>query len=78
MYEILKPDIKGKIELGDLVEPELEYFRQYCNFSDEELMYFNLKAKGKSTIQITMQMHISESKMFNIARKVRKKILKLI
>ena len=78
MYEILKPEIEGKIKLDELVEPELEYFRQYCNFSDEELMYFNLKAKNKTTVQIIMEMHISESKMYGIARKVRKKILKLI
>lgn len=78
MYDIIKPSINGKIELDELVEPELEYFRHYCNFSDEELTYFNMRAKDMSNIQIAMNMNISESTVYKIARKVKKKILKLI
>ena len=75
---MFKPEINGKIKLEEFVEPELDYFRQYCNFSEAELDYFNYKAKNLSNIQIAMKMNISESTVSGLARKVKKKIIKLI
>ena len=69
---------KGKIKLDRLVEPELNYFREQCNFSDEELSYFNLKAKNKSIIEIAFAMNISQSKVSVLAKRVKNKILKVI
>lgn len=62
----------------DFTNPELDMLRQQCNFSDEELEYFNLRAKHLSNVQISLQMHISESKVSKLARKVKSKILRTL
>lgn len=67
-----------KIRIPDFVEWELEYFRQNCNFSTEELEYFELRSKYKSNVEIALTMHISEAKVSKLARKVKDKIVKII
>lgn len=64
--------------INDFVEFELQKFRDECNFSDEELMYFNLRAKNKSNIQIAMQMNVSEAKVSKLARRVKDKMIKVL
>ena len=66
------------LRINDFVEFELQYFRDYCNFSDEELQYFNLRSKNKSNVQIAMEMNISEAKVSKLARKVKIKMIKVI
>lgn len=66
------------MQINDFVEKELQMFRDECNFSDEELEYFNLKAKDKSNTQIALVMNCSEAKVSKIARKVKNKMLKII
>lgn len=65
-------------KIPDFVEFELQYFRDQCNFSDEELMYFNLRAKNKSNIQIAMEMNVSEAKVSKLARRVKDKVIKVL
>ena len=65
-------------KINDFVEKELQYFRDECNFSDEEMMYFNLRAKNKSNIQIAMEMSVSEAKVSKLARRVKDKMIKVI
>lgn len=64
--------------IRDFVELELNYFRQHCNFTEDEMMYFNLRAKDKSNIYIAMQMNISEAQANKLSARVRKKILKVL
>ena len=64
--------------IADFVEWELQKFRDECNFTDEELEYFNLRAKNKSNTQIALTMHISEAKVSKLARKVKNKMLKVL
>ena len=66
------------MKISDFVEFELDYFRRYCNFSDEEMQYFNLRAKDKSNIQIALEMNVSEAKVSKLARKVKTKIIKVL
>ena len=66
------------LRINDFVEFELQYFRDYCNFSEEELKYFNLRAKNLSNVQISIEMNISEAKVSKLARKVKTKIIKVI
>lgn len=66
------------MQIYDFVEWELQKFRDECNFSEEEMAYFNLRAKNKSNTQIALEMHISEAKVSKLARKVKDKILKVI
>ena len=65
-------------KIPDFVEKELQYFRDECNFSVEEMTYFNLRAKNKSNIQIAMEMNVSEAKVSKLARRVKDKIIKVI
>lgn len=65
-------------KIADFVEWELQMFRDKCNFSDEEMMYFNLRAKDKSNVQIAFEMNVSESKVSKLARKVKSKMLRVL
>lgn len=67
-----------QLKICDFVKWELDMFRDQCNFTEEELTYFNLKAKNKSNVEVAMDMHISEPKVSILARKVRKKIFKVL
>lgn len=67
-----------KIRLPDFVEFELQYFRDNCNFQEDELEYFNLRSKGKSNVQIAMEMNVSEAKVSVLARKVKDKIKRVL
>ena len=66
------------LKIRDFVEPELEYFRNTCNFSESEMAYFNLKAKDKSNIQIAMELNISEPQVSKLAKRVKNKIIKVL
>lgn len=66
------------MKIYDFVEHELQTFREHCNFSDEELEYFNLRAKHYSNQQIAIKMNVSEGKVSKLARRVKDKILKVI
>lgn len=66
------------MKIYDFVECELQKFRDECNFTDDELEYFNLKAKNKSNVQIARSMNISEPQVSKLAKRVKTKILKVI
>ena len=66
------------LKICDFVEWELQKFRDECNFTDEELEYFNLRAKNKSNVEIALTMNVSESKVSILARKVKTKIKKVL
>lgn len=66
------------MQVHDFVERELEMFRQECNFTEDELEYFNLRAKGKSNVTIALTMNVSESKVSKLARKVKSKMLRVL
>lgn len=66
------------MKIRDFVEFELQYFRDYCNFTPEELTYFNLRAKDKSNVQIALEMNISESQVSKLSKRVKTKMLKII
>ena len=65
-------------KIYNFVEKELQFFRQECNFSSEELEYFNLRAKHLSNFEISLKMNISEGKVSKLAKSVKAKILRVI
>ena len=65
-------------KIRDFVEWELQMFRDKCNFTEDELTYFNLRAKDKSNIQIALEMNISESQVSKLAKRVKSKMLKVL
>ena len=66
------------MKICDFTVPELNRFRELCNFTDSELQYFNLRAKDKSNVQIAQEMNVSESTVSVLARKVKKKIIRVL
>ena len=62
------------MQIYDFIEPELDHFRNLCNFSDAELQYFNLRAKHKSNIEISLAMNVSEAQVSKLARRVKDKM----
>ena len=69
---------KQSIQLYNFTVPELDKFRELCNFTPDELIYFNLRAKYKSNVEIALTMHISEAKVSKLARRVKDKILRVV
>lgn len=64
--------------IRDFTLPELNRFRELCNFTEDELLYFNLRAKNKSNVQIAMEMNISESQVSKLAKRVKSKMLRVL
>ena len=66
------------MQIYDFTIPELERLRELCNFSSQELEYFNLRSKHKSNVEIALTMHVSEGQVSKLARKVKDKIKRII
>lgn len=66
------------MQIFDFVQWELDMFRDKCNFTPDELEYFNLRSSGMSNVQISMEMNVSESKVSKLARKVKSKMLRCL
>lgn len=66
------------MKIRDFVEWELQMFRDKCNFTDDELEYFNLRAKDKSNTQIAMEMSVSEAQVSKLARRVKDKMKRVL
>lgn len=66
------------MKLRDFTVPELDMFRQLCNFTDDELAYFNLKAKDKSNVQIAFELKVSEAQVSKLAKRVKSKMIRII
>lgn len=66
------------MKIYEFVEWELQKFRDECNFTDDELQCFNLKAKNKSIVQISLEMNISEPQVSKLTSRIKRKILRVI
>lgn len=66
------------IQLYEFTVPELDKFRELCNFTPDELQYFELRSRYKSNIEIALTMNISEAKVSKLARKVKDKMIRII
>lgn len=69
---------KTRIKIHDFVKSELEYIEAESNFTNDELTYFHLRSKGKSNIEISMRMNISERTVSNLSKAVSRKIIKVL
>lgn len=66
------------MKLRDFTVPELDRFRALCNFTEDELRYFNLRARDKSNVEIALEMNISEAQVSKLARRVKNKMLRIV
>lgn len=64
--------------IRDFTIPELDKFRALCNFTDDELQYFNLRSRDKSNVQIAMEMKVSEPQVSKLAKRVKSKIKRVL
>lgn len=66
------------MKIRDFTVPELDRFRELCNFTDSELQYFNLRAKDKSNVEISLEMNVSEPQVSKLAKRVKDKMKRVI
>ena len=66
------------MQIYDFIKPELDKLRDICNFTPDELEYFNLRAKHKSNIAISMEMNVSEAQVSKLAKRVKTKIIRAL
>ena len=66
------------MKICDFTKPELDKFRSECNFTEIERQCFDLKAKDKTNIQLSMELNVSESTISVVMRRVRTKITKVL
>ena len=66
------------MKIYDFTVPELDRFRELCNFTLDEMAYFNMRSKQMSNIEIAMAMNVSESQVSKLAKRVKSKILRVI
>ena len=66
------------MQIYDFTTPELTQLRELCNFSDDELKYFDLRAKHKSNIFISIEMNVSEAQVSKLAKRVKNKIKRVV
>lgn len=64
--------------IRDFTVPELDRFRLLCNFTPQELEYFELKAQDKSNIEISFAMNISTAQVSKLAKRVKSKIIRVL
>lgn len=66
------------MQIYDFTVPELNVFRELCNFTPDERQYFELRSKHKSNVEIAFEMHVSEPQVSRLAKKVKSKILRVV
>ena len=66
------------MKISTFTKPELDMFREKCNFTDQERKCFELKAKDYTNTQLSMKLNISESTVSVTMKRVRAKIYKII
>ena len=64
--------------IRDFTVPELEMFRKLCNFTEDEMEYFNLKAKNYSNVQVAFSMNVTESQVSKLAKRVKSKMKRVL
>ena len=52
------------MKICDFTKPELDKFRDQCNFTEDERQCFDLKAKGLTNIQLSMQLNMKEMEIY--------------
>lgn len=66
------------MNIKDFTKPELDYFRENCNFVGDERTLFELRSEGIPIEQIAEILDRSVDGTKKISRKVNKKIIKVI
>lgn len=65
------------MKIYDFTKPEIEYFLQNCNFTEEEEALFRYRSKNIPLETCAEIMNISISTVNRISKRVNKKIIKV-
>lgn len=65
------------MKIYDFTVPELNYFREKCNFTKDEAVLFEYRAKYISLEECAEKMAISISTAKRLSRKVNNKIIRV-
>ena len=60
--------------IKDLVKPQLDFYRVNCNFTEDELCWFNMKSQDCTDVKMSMELGMSVSKINKLGGKVRAKM----
>ena len=60
--------------ISDFTKPELNYYRENCNFVRHEIPVFELRSQGIPLEEIAEQLNMSVEGVKKISRKVNQKI----
>jgi hypothetical protein len=63
--------------LSDFIKPELDMFRDYCNFVGCEKTVFDLRSQGATLEDIAESLNMSVDGAKRISQKVNKKIARV-
>lgn len=64
--------------ISDFTLPEIEYFRQNCNFVGLEKDLFEMRIKGNTLDEVAECLNISRDWAGKLSQKVNKKIIKVL
>jgi len=62
----------------EFTEPECAFFRQQCNFTEEERAIFDMRVKGHHLVEIQQRLSISEPTLNRRIKNIKKKIYKVM
>lgn len=65
------------MKIYDFTVPELNYFKENCNFTQEEMMLFDYRAKNIPLETVAEIMNVSISTAKRISKRVNNKIIKV-
>lgn len=65
------------MKICDFVKPELDFFRENCNFVNLETEIFELRSKGIPLEEIAETLNISSDTARKVSQKINKKIGKV-
>lgn len=63
--------------ISDFTKPELDYFRENCNFTRDERTLFEYRVQEYSLEECAEMMNVSISTVKRISRKVNNKIIRV-
>lgn len=66
------------MKIRDFTVPELDKLRELCNFTSDELRFFNLRAKDKSNVEISLDMNVSLAQVSKLAKRVKNKVIRIV
>ena len=63
---------------GEFTKPECDRFRALCNFTEDERKVFDLRVKGKSIVEISMSLCMSDTTVNRRIKAIKRKIYRVL